>query len=310
MTTGLRPEDDDLHDIGDRWWATETCWFAFHNAERKLGGWLYALIRPNIGTCQGGVWIWDEKAWSPFEVPYYSNFSSARLPPARNLRDMKLPVGWSIQVLQPLTRYRLSARDADQLQLDLQFEATMKPQVMGEGTPPFLSAAHFDQFGRVRGELVLHGEHIPIDCLSVRDRSWGPRPETRPRRLSYDFGVASADHGFLCTTNPHDTSGDVITHGFLLRDGVVFPLAEGQRTVHRDGEGQILGEVIQGVDTGGRAFRAEGESLSHIAINRHTAVTWTALMTWSLDGDRAYGEDQDMWPVHEWSAFRRGSRSH
>ena len=44
--------DDNFHfkQMGDRWWMTETSWFSFCNPQRKLGGWLYTMARPNIGT--------------------------------------------------------------------------------------------------------------------------------------------------------------------------------------------------------------------------------------------------------------------
>lgn len=302
---GLSAADDDLHELGDRWWATETVWFAFHHLERGLGGWLYALLRPNIGTCAGGVWIWDATAWSPFEVPYCANASAQRLPAARDLRAMTLPVGWSVRVLEPLQRYALHAEDGDRLRLDLEFDAVMAPAIL-RGAPPYDHAAHFDQLGRVTGTIELHGEHLAIDCLSARDRSWGPRPEHRPRRLSYDFGVAARGHGFLCTTDPDHPDGDVVTHGFLLRDGEVAPLARGRRRVERDpATGTVAREVITGQDRRGRTFTATGETVSRIAVNRHTAVTWTSLVRWDLDGEAAAGEDQDLWPVHDWSAFRR-----
>lgn len=304
---GIGPRDDDFHDLGDRWWATETSWFAFHHAERGIGGWLYSLSRQNVGTQQGGVWIWDDQAHEPWEVPYYRNLSSARLSVATSLRDGTLPVGWSIRVVEPWTRYHLFFEDGDAVSLDLTFDAVIPPQVMGAGKPPFLSAAHLDQFGRMTGSLALHGERLEIDCLTVRDRSWGPRPESHPRRLSYDFGIASPDHGFLCTTDPDHEDGDVVTHGFLLRDGHVASLAEGHREVTRDPDrGWILEERIVGTDEGGRKFEAIGTALSRIAVNRHTAVTWTSLMAWSIDGQGGHGEDQDMWPVGNWSAFRAG----
>jgi hypothetical protein len=39
----------------------------------------------------------------------------------------------------------------------------------------------------VTGTIVLHGEEISIDCYSVRDRSWGPRP-TGPGRTTAPAG--------------------------------------------------------------------------------------------------------------------------
>ena len=64
--------DDAFHfDVmSDRWWETETSWFSFHHAERRLGGWFYSMIRPNIGTVAGGAWVWDDTA-VPTPSPYF-----------------------------------------------------------------------------------------------------------------------------------------------------------------------------------------------------------------------------------------------
>ena len=49
--------DDGFHfdELAGDWWATETAWFSFAHPERGLGGWLYTLPRPNIGTVAGGA---------------------------------------------------------------------------------------------------------------------------------------------------------------------------------------------------------------------------------------------------------------
>jgi hypothetical protein len=40
-------------------------------------------------------------------------------------------------------------------------------------------------------------------------------------------------------------------------------------------------------------------------INRHTFIDINSLLRWDVDGDEAWGEDQDMWPVHEFADVRR-----
>ena len=37
-------------------------------------------------------------------------------------------------------------------------------------------------------------------------------------------------------------------------------------------------------------------------INRHTFIDINSLVRWELDGAVAWGEDQDMWPVHRWAS--------
>lgn len=308
--THFSPADDAFHfdTLSDRWWETETCWFSFHHPERALGGWLYVMARPNIGTVAGGCWLWDASAHLPWEVPYSANYTCLRLPPHTDLRDATFTTGVSVRMLEPLKRYALGYQDGERLRLALEFDAVMPPAPLTSHGSGFGGLGHFDQFGRVHGEVVLHGERIAIDCLSMRDRSWGPRPEHRPRRTTYITGITDAGNGFLAMTAP-DTDGDPIRHGFLLRDGVVQPWAQGRRHIAVDPDrGWTQSVAIEATDTAGRTLRATGIPASRIVINRHTFIDVNSLVRWEFDGQVAWGEEQDCWPVHDWSRHRRQMR--
>lgn len=303
--------DDGFHfaSMSDRWWETETAWFSFHDAQRHLGGWVYVMVRPNIGTVAGGAWVWDAAAHLPWEVLYNTNYTALRLPEDQDLTDIELPTGVRLRMLEPLTSYAIGYHDPGRLEMDLRFDAVMPPQPLASVTSSFGHLSHFDQVGRVIGRITLHGEQIPIDCFSMRDRSWGPRPEHRPRRTAYVTGVADAGNSFLMLTS-HESGIDVTTHGFLCRDGEIHPLIGGARTVDRDPDGGWVSEVrVSGTDAAGRTFGAVGRPLSHITINRHSMIDSNSLLEWDLDGLRAWGEDQDLWPIHEWSSHRRASRA-
>jgi hypothetical protein len=308
--TPFTAKDDSFHfdQMSDRWWETETAWFAFCNPERKLGGWLYSMARPNIGTIAGGCWIWDDTASAPWEVPYCANYTALRLPRDQDLTDITLPTGVSIKALEPLKRYRLGFADEDRLKLDLQFEAVMPARPLRKGDSSFKNLNHFDQFGHVTGELLLHGETIPIDCYAIRDRSWGPRPEHRPGKSAYVTGIASPDDAFLAVTKWNDET-DPVAYGFMIRDGRIGDLVSGRRIVERDPEqGWVTRITIEARDEFGRDLHAVGKRLSGIIINRHSFIDSNGLIEWTINGKLGHGEDQDMWPVHRWSAFRREAR--
>jgi hypothetical protein len=303
--------DDSFHfdQMGDRWWMTETSWFSFCHPGRKLGGWLYTMVRPNIGTVAGGAWIWDDTAYLPWEVPYSANYTALRFPREQDLTDIKLPTGVSIKAIEPLTCYELGFEDEERLRCRLVFEAVMEPRPLRKPGSSFGSLNHFDQFGRVTGEIVLHGETIPIDCLAMRDRSWGPRPEHRPGKSAYVSGIASADDAFLAVTKWNDPS-DQIAYGFMIRDGEIADLTAGRRIVERDPrQGWVNRIIIEAVDERGRTLHATGERLSGIIINRHSFIDSNGLIRWTINGKEGHGEDQDMWPVHVWSKFRRDTRA-
>jgi hypothetical protein len=301
------PDDDALHTpvMSDRWWETETSWFSFHHPERRLGGWLYTMVRPNIGTVAGGAWVWDDTAWLPWDVLYSANYTALRLPADADLRDVTLPTGVSLRVVQPTQTYALGFDDGNRLQLQLQFAGVMPPEPLAAVGSTFGSAHHFDQFGRVTGHIVIRDERIDIDCLAMRDRTWGPRPENRPRQAAYVTGAASAEHAFLAVTNTK-AGHDPVAYGFLRRDGQTVGLAAGQRTVVRNEQhGWVEQVTITAADTAGRELQAVGTPVSRMIIDRHTFIDINSLISWDVDGEAAWGEDQDMWPVHTFAASRR-----
>ena len=303
-------EDDGFHfgEMGDRWWMTETSWFAFCDRERKLGGWLYSMFRPNIGTVAGGCWIWDDTAHLPWEVPYSTNYTALRLPEGADLTDIELPTGVSIKVLEPTRSYRLGVDDGERLKLDLRFDGIMPPRPLRKGVSLYGGTNHYDQFGRVTGEIVLHGERIAIDCLAIRDRSWGPRAEHRPKKSAYVTGIASERDAFMAITR---WAGEVeeIAYGFMIRDGEIAGLVSGRRQVERDpATGFVERITVEGVDELGRELKAVGRRLSGMVINRHSFIDSNGLIAWTINGHEGDGEDQDMWPVHDWAAYRRDAR--
>jgi hypothetical protein len=302
--------DDRFHfaEMAGDWWATETAWFSFCHPERRLGGWLYTLVRPNIGTVAGGAWIWDDSAHLPWEVLYSANYTALELPRDQELSNITLPTGVSIRVLEPCMSYALGYDDGPRLQASLRFDGVMPPEPLTSTGSTFGHSHHFDQIGRVSGEIVLHKERIAIDCLAVRDRTWGRRREDRPRQAAYVTGVASAEHGFLAVTNA-ESERNPVAHGFLRRDGRTVTLTQGERRLERDAaNGWITRVEIQARDTEGRELLAAGEPVSRIVINRHSFIDINSLVRWDLNGEIGWGEDQDMWPVHRWSRVRRNAR--
>jgi len=311
LEQGFGPADDDFHfrDLGEDWWATETSWFSFHDVERRLGGWLYTLARPNIGTVAGGAWVWDDTASLPWEVLYSRNYTSLQLPPDADLRSIRLPTGVSIDVVEPTMRYRLGYDDPGHLLVDLRFDALMAPRPASSHRSTFGAARHYDQIGRMSGSITLHGERVQIDCAAVRDRSWGRRREDRPHRAAYVTGASPSGDGFVMVTR-HGGEGEELAYGFLRRHGREATLSRAERHVERDPEtGRMTAISLVLEEEGGDVVRLDGRPLSLIIVNRHTFIDLNSLVSWRVDGADWVGEDQDMWPVHDWSEARRRMRA-
>ncbi len=164
----LVPADDDFHDeeLTDRWWETETCWFSWNVPERNLGGWTYCQARPNANICNGGAWVWDDRAAYPWELAYRAEYSGLQLPPRsqRDMRDFEWPNGVHVRVVEPLTTYAVTYSDPGALEVDLVFEAIMKPNPASERRRPLL-------------------EGCPLRSGRPRDRDDGAARRGDPDRL-------------------------------------------------------------------------------------------------------------------------------
>lgn len=308
---GFTPADDGWHfdQMDDDWWATETAWFSFHVPERQLGGWFYTMARPNIGIISGGAWIWDGTGHLPWEVPFSANYTALPIPKDQDLTDIRLPTGVGIRMIEPCMSYALSYDDNGRglLSADLRFDGVMPPEPLTATGSTFGSAHHFDQFGRVHGHIVLKGERIAVDCYGMRDRTWGRRPENRPRRAGYITGMADPDTGFLAVTNI-SAEAETAAYGFLRRDGRTVSLASGSRIGTRDPETGCMASIEMNLtDQEGRNLVARGEPVSRIIINRHTFIDINSLVRWDCGSDGiAWGEEQDMWPMHHFERLKRG----
>jgi len=316
----FEPEDDDFHDeeMTDRWWETETNWFSWNVPERNLGGWTYCQARPNARLCNGGAWVWDAGGAYPWELAYRAEYSGLQLPPRseRDMRDFEWPNGVHVRALEPLRRYAVSYSDPGALELDLEFEAIMAPNPHPTGVVPFLKGVHFDQPGHVTGRMVLRGDRIPIDCYSVRDRSWGPRPQGRPKRragsdvsqagnfggVGYSFCAAGPGEAWLVYAVP-GPDAEPVTCGFLLRGGEYGHILAGERRLTFDaGTGWPLSFEIAAVDEFDRLLSVHGE-----AVSRHwRGHGGDSLVQWRWDGGvEGWGEDQSYFSRAQWEANRR-----
>lgn len=334
--TPFTEADDCYHPpVNDDPYLVETTWWSFNVPERKLGGWLHCQYHVNLAACTWRVFVWDPSSSDPKHLAYYKGADKVPMPPDPDLRDITFPGGgFSVKMIDPLMNYRVTYDDPDQqFAIDIEHRSVHPPHRFTPGQPPMMYSPHLDQVGHVTGVLTLRGEQIPIDCYSLRDRTWGPRGghhsssqkkeyqrgEYRvlhpggPRwreverqrgrgRIQYMFGHVDATTGFLGFLRPQDgdAAGWSPVHvGWLLNDGV-FGRLDADRSrmrVYRDPDTGLTSHMeVELVDRDGRTMRVEGTAVSRIA------ESWGgghSLMRWDFDGTIGWGEDQDVWrPDH------------
>ena len=292
--TEVSEKDDRFHPpSGDEPFWTETCWFSFDQPERDLSGTFYPVFRPNLGVASLTVTLWDAGAIEPWRARYHRSLWHLPMPGAE-LTDLELG-GLRYRTLDPLKRYRVQYEDGDLLRVDLEYRGLVPPHAAGVGG----GRGHLDQPCQVRGEVVLKGERIEIDCLAMRDRSWHVRDDLRSTRSSYSYGLVSERDGFLAMGRHHQGKHPVIG-GFLLRDGEKADLVQGVRRVERNPAGWPERVEIDATDALGRELRARGRCRNRLASQATPGMfAWMSFTEWNLvGGDTAgvgFGEDQDIW---------------
>jgi hypothetical protein len=299
---GLVPEDDMFHEPEeDNPWWTETVWFSWMVPERNLLGYWYTVFRKNIGVNFGGVLVFDHTAVLPWEIPVFDWNWHQPIPEVVDLTDLDVLGGMTLQCLEPGRRFRFGY-GAEHCTFDLEFEALMQP-MLSRKTPPFNHGNHIDQPGRVRGTFRLHGEDIPVDCIAMRDRSWGLRVPKRQPKLGYCHATSGPDSSFLAITV--DRKGhDGLVGGYLMRDGVWSSLVEGERRVQRDAGGRPAEVTLVARDELGRPLEAHGTTVSRQVFTAYPDMfCWNSLAQWQYDGVTAWGEDQDIWHPRKWREF-------
>lgn len=302
----LGPADDEFHPVTreeDSW--TETCWFAAAVPEWGMGIWTYPLFRPRLGIMSCGIYVWETGAEELWQLPYYRVWWHMRFPADQSLTSLRLDNGLAYDTVEPLTRYHVGYVDGDALRVDLEFTALHEPHaLLGRR-----GVGHIDQLCRVTGEVVLYGETIPVDCIEMRDRTWGPRREAKQSTiLAYDYGARSATSGFHCSSLFDRDSGTYrLLTGYLLRDSGMVAVAEVERTAERDESGRPVRIALEGTDIHGEAFEVHGEVVSRFGKPSTPWFNWVSMVRWGLpDGSTAYGEDQETWSPGRFREFRHG----
>ena len=284
------PTDDRFHAPAEAhplW--SETAWFAFSAPERKLCGCVYPLFRPKLGVCSVAVHVWDDSACEPWRVLYSRTQWHLRMPKG-DLSACSVG-GLELSCLEPLRRYRVRYADGELCALDLEYEGLFPPHVAARAG----GRGHLDQPCRVRGALRLRGEEFRIDGFEMRDRSWHVRDDLRSTRASYSYGIASEREAFLAGAICDGDECRIAT-GFLLRAGEKHALAGGTRRVLERRDGHPLRIAIEATDTAGRRLEARGLTQSRLANQATPGMfAWLSLTEWEWQGQRAAGEDQDVW---------------
>jgi hypothetical protein len=283
--------------------------------EQNLTGCVYPVIRRNLDVASCSVQIWDDTS----EHLYYARYGRIywHLPIPTDLREWDVANGLSFRCLEPLHRWSLNFHEGDDVAFDLIYEGIHEPcEPHPAGSLPMPPGiGHFDQLCHVTGTLLLDGERFSVDCIEMRDKSWGPRSDG-PRLAdasdhsggAYTYGATGRGNGF-CAYGIGGTGINgqrAVIAGFLWRDGILGRLTDGTRRRERDSRGRPATVVIEATDEHGRSLMAEGSCVNSYAhLSTPNGFAWMSGTVWALDGETGWGEDQEVWDA---ATLRRAVR--
>jgi hypothetical protein len=319
----ITPADDFLHEPSSPspYW-NEVGWFSFMAPERDLCGFLYMYHRPNVGYTVAGVAVWDPTGAETYDCLLYDWGEPYKTDSGSEMFDFAVDNGLTVSVIEPLRKFHFTyagqtAYNSD-VSLDLVFETDQEPYAgeLGTDVTSEWGSGHFDQFGQMTGHLVIDGEEIAIDCAAQRDHSWGVRNVVNNPRGEFIWSVGErssfqvmAVNTALPSADPgHGTTEDIV-FGYYVKDGQYGALAKGcgdVRVTQRDRRGRPVELVVVATDVLGRRLEATGRVRSTLNWQGYSWLTiFWCLVEWEFDGQRAFGELQDFWPLHHARTYLR-----
>lgn len=302
-------EDDYLHKAlndkvaGDS--ATETQYFPLSVPEHSIHGVMYIWYHTNLKVVTGGAWVWQgikTNRLSSELADMRSYMSDSVL--GRNIDSYALDNGYSVSVIEPMKRLRVSYSDASRdNHVSVEYRAIADAVMQNNGL-------HFTQPMKAIGELVLRGKRYAVDSYAMRDRSWGAlRSEEHQNLPPVSWATCIFNEGFYfnCTAFDHPEANPIWIDRFHLKPDQVLSagyIFEGgkfaeivyckKRTTHDKTTSYPAGIDIEFIDELGREYVVEGTVIS--------ACSWSAwfnvdvamcLVRWKCRNSIGFGEVQE-----------------
>lgn len=298
-------------------WA-ETTLFDLHLPHANIHAWVYLCFRAGVGAVLCDITVTDSTSGHVLDVSYID--AQNYLPLPKRMDRFTLPNGLSLDATAGPRDHYVDYVGIDSTEIHIDVRGVMEPYDITDPSidpmaPPQPEAAaegsgfgaayanHFDMTCRITGELVLHGRTIPVDCLSVMDHSWGPRPERGMRAMCWvnaNFESDFALHGiFSLNLAAPEGAQHEFRHGYALVDGEVRGAVGGALVARRDGRRTLAVELAL-EDAAGRRYRAEGAMRTYRDwLVYPNLLAPMHMMEWSTEGRDAVGHGSHMeaWPL-------------
>ncbi|MEJ2410934.1 MAG: hypothetical protein P8Y48_16945 [Novosphingobium sp.] len=297
---------------------TETIWFEVLIPNSNMVAHFYIYMRPNLGICAAGAWMFRGFAATPFQMDHF-NYQAALPFPQFEGDVVTVPqIGLRVKVIEPLKKVEFSYNPPNH---DVSAEITATAAM-----PPVMRAneKHFNQFMRYQGEIKLNGETIAVDSLSMRDRSWHEQrvEDTMLAPITGWISGITLDASAAFNLVGHDdpskgvewegvypiTPEKALYDGWYYKDGELMKVVSMSKQSQRDPANHMAPSEVHAefTDAGGGKHELHGKTVAASWMSNWPNIhVWLPLMEWELDGQKAQGDCQEYcWPDYARRYFR------
>lgn len=285
---------------------THTHYFGFQIPEADIGCYSYIRYQPYFPLMQGSVQIFQGLDNNCVLDMAHLDYSMTLPWPEVDGPVITTSRGYRIEFLELGRKARITYRSADgRAAFELE-QTALSPLVgraaviPGEDLHTTMNPGGSEQFMHCIGELTLHGRSYPIDCNTIRDRSWN-QDRTEDRRGRFDEPIAWTpvyfDDGRYF--NQVGFEGPNAMFSFLGKGDEIRDLVRVERTVTESHPTLYfpLAQRIEAEDSDGAVFRMSGRAIAAAPIvSWPHAFTFDQVVRWETDdGAVGHGPCQGIW---------------
>lgn len=140
-----------------------------------------------------------------------------------------------------------------------------------DGCPDFIADNRFEQAGRLRGTLTLHGREIPFDTTGHRDHSWGTRDWDAIQ--NWKWVSAQVDDGLALNVMVMHARGETTYHGYVVADGELEAVDRVRTRTEYDANWWQKSLTMTITDTAGRTTEVTGRRYALLNFQAGERIT-------------------------------------
>jgi hypothetical protein len=256
--------------------------------------------RPNEETTEGAIGIWLPGQGFLLSFARTGLGDEIKAGPVRF--DCALPlVLWELRFdgtgrLFERAEHVATRRDAYEtveVAGSFRFTAWHAPLSFRSGLSEAVAAAHYEQPGSIAGIIEVGDRRRAFTGSGMRDHSWGVRDWQSVPYWRW-FGTIADPDNFLVLNNVGMRGGGETAGGFMMRDGLVAPIADCETETELDPElGCQRTFVARARDSEGRRTKLTGRAVEVAPLRQRRDGRLTlvneGLTEYDWDGRRTFG---------------------